>query len=329
MKTMRSDTSTAGIGPTRGVPVRIILAIAVTAGALTIPTLARAAPRYPARLRPAHAYFGAVTRSVTQLEHSLGRRLAVDHQYYRWNSAIPTAHQEWDRTTGHIPFLNWTALRTDGGATSWASIARGTQDPWIRERARAFKRFKKPVYLTFNHEPENDLARFGSPQDFAAAFRHIVRVFRQQHVHNVAFVWTMMSWTFDPSNRSELMDYYPGDAYVDFIGSDGYDWYGVRPGDPWRSFSYIFKSTHAFARHRGKPWIAAEYAAVEDPAVSGRKARWIHGVLPTVRAWRNLKAILYFDIVKNGNHWATDSSAASIRAFRSLATDPYFGLAKR
>ena len=34
--------------------------------------------------------------------------------------------------------------------------------------------------------------------EYAAAFRHIVTVFRQRGVTNVAFVWTMMGWTFEP-----------------------------------------------------------------------------------------------------------------------------------
>lgn len=325
---MRTTTSGARPGAaTSGLGGLLIGALAFTAFAagsgLPLPAEARS---FPASLSPKHAYFGAIASSVGRLEHRLGRRIAVDHEYYRWNAAIPTPRQGWDRSTGHIPFINWTALRTDDGATTWDSIADGKQDRWIRARANAFRRFKAPVYLTFNHEPENDTSRFGTPRAFASAFRHIVRVFRQQHVRNVAFVWTMMSWTFDPSNRGTLMDYYPGDAFVDLIGSDGFNWHGVRAGDPWRSFADIFRATNAFAHQRHKPWIAAEYAAVEDPAVSGRKARWIRGVLPSVKRWKSLKAILYFDIVKNGNHWETSSSTASMHAFTQLAANPYFHL---
>ena len=69
--------------------------------------------------------------------------------------------------------------------------------------------------------PRTILVRLGSPRIIAAAFRHIVDVFRARGVPNVAFVWTMMAWTMNPSSGRNAMDYYPGDAYVDYVGADG------------------------------------------------------------------------------------------------------------
>ena len=114
----------------------------------------------------------------------------------------PDVRKRWDASTGRLPFVNWVSANSDGSVIPWSSIADGSQDAWIIRRADAFKAFGSPIYLAFHHEPENDLSRFGSPQDYAAAFRHIVDVFRAEGVTNVAFVWNMMGWSFDADRAS-------------------------------------------------------------------------------------------------------------------------------
>src|SRR6185436_10037774 len=103
----------------------------------------------------------------------------------------------------------------------WRTIASGAQDAWITTQALSLKAFGVPMYLTFHHEPEDDSAAFGTPTEYAAAYRHVVDVFRVNGVTNVSFVWTMMSWTFDPRSGRDPMSWYPGDAYIDAVGSDG------------------------------------------------------------------------------------------------------------
>jgi hypothetical protein len=153
---------------------------------------------FPPSLLPAQGvYFGSRVdtrgsesqrEAIQRVEDQIGRKFDIDHEYYRWNDAIPTSQQHWDASTGRLPFVNWLSANSDGSVISWSSIAAGLQDPWIIQRADAFEAFGSPIYLAFHHEPENDLSRFGSPWDYAAAFRHIVDVFRAEGVTNVAFV---------------------------------------------------------------------------------------------------------------------------------------------
>ncbi len=162
----------------------------------------------------------------------------------------------------------------------------------------------------------------GTPTEYAAAWRRIVDIFRERGVTNVAWVWTMMAWSFDPRSGRDAMSYWPGDSYIDFVGSDGYCWYPGRAGDKWNSFQPVFTLTNAFAVAHNKPWMAVEYGAQEDPAVPGRKAQWISDILPTAKAWPALKGLLYFDMTKL-YPWDTDSSASSMAAYRALSLDPY------
>ncbi len=305
---------------------RALLGIAL-AGTLIV-TLTAASSAYPRSLKPRNGlYFGArvegrsgesLTDALRRVERQIGRRFAIDHTYYSWGAHIPTSHQRWDVDTGHIPFVNWRA------GSPWASIADGSHDAWIRSRADAFRNFGDPVYLTFHHEPENDLAHFGTPQEFARAFRHIVAIFRHRGADNVAFVWTMMSWTFNPRSGRDANAYYPGNRYVDLVGADGYNWYPGRPGTEWTSFREIFRDVDRWSARHHKPWMAVEYGCQEDRSVQGRKARWFRRALATARDWPHLKALMYFDVDKDFD-WTTDTSSSSLRAYRAIANTDYAG----
>lgn len=319
-----------GKARTRLIPSVVAVVLVSTMFAGPLASSATAFP--PTLMPPSGAYLGAYVdrregesaqQAVQRLETQMGRKLSIDHQYYRWDQAIPTAHQHWDANTGRIPFVNWKAQKADGSIVRWSAIANGSQDAWITQRADAFRAFASPIYLGFHHEPENDLSTFGTPADHAAAFRHIVTVFRDRGVTNVAFVWTMMSWTFVPASGEDPNAYYPGDDYVDFIGSDGYDWYPGKPGASWQSFGEVFQQTNDFAVSHNKPWIAVEFGVQEDPDVPGRKGQWFTDISAVARAWPLLKGLLYFDAWTD-YAWIVDSSTSSKQGLATLGLDPYF-----
>ena len=191
------------------------------------------------------------------------------------------------------------SANSDGSVIPWSSIADGSQDAWIIRRADAFKAFGSPIYLAFHHEPENDLSRFGSPQDYAAAFRHIVDVFRAEGVTNVAFVWNMMGWSFDSRSGVDVNAFYPGDDYVDFVAGDGYNHYPLSGN--WVSFQQIFQPIYDFAVAHAKPLMVAEYGVMEDPSNPDRKGQWFRDALLTLQSWPQLKAMVYFDVYKDGH----------------------------
>ena len=182
--------------------------VLVTASIIVVQLLARPSQAYPASLVPSQgAYLGAWVAprgneserdALRRVEMQIGRNFDIYHTYTKWNMPIPTGASLWAAQNGRIPMINWRAQRTNGSIVTWSSIANGQEDGWIGQRADAFRNFGFPVYLAIHHEPEDDSSAFGTPADYAAAFRHIVDVFRGHGVTNVAFVWNLMSWTFAP-----------------------------------------------------------------------------------------------------------------------------------
>ena len=99
----------------------------------------------------------------------------------------------------------YTSSSTGNPAAGWSAIANGSQDATIVAHADAIKSFGHPMYLAFHHEPENDLDTYGTPAEYAAAFRHVVDVFRARGVTNVAYVWNMIGLVVDPSTRDATL----------------------------------------------------------------------------------------------------------------------------
>ena len=311
-------------GPTAIIGFALILALFASLLPRGAADAATSGP--PASLTPANGiFFGEFSKprgseskqdAIVRVESNIGRKFAIDHQYYTWNTAIPTSYETWTASQGRIPFLNWKM------PAPWSSVTNGSQDAWIGQRADAFKAFGSPVYLTIHHEPENDLSQYGSQAEFVAAFRHVVDVFRAHGVSNVGFVWTMMAWSFDSRSGESIPAWYPGNNWVDFIGADGYNWYPGRAGTSWAMFGTVFDQVNAFAVSQGKPWMAVEYGAQEDPADAGHKGEWFLDVLNTAQSWPALKGLIYFDTTKL-YPWDVDSSSSSLAGYAALGNSPY------
>jgi hypothetical protein len=308
-----------------------VIAIAATLVPRGEAAIASTSP--PSTLLPAGgAYFGSWAKprtgetkqqSVLRAESMVGRKFAVDHQYYKWDHSFPTSYETWTSDQGRIPFMNWKPIRLNGARVTWTSIAAGAEDSWIIQRAAAVKAFARPMYLSFDAEPEDNVGVFGSAADYVNAYRRVVDLFRAQGVTNVGYVWNQMAWSFDSRSGRDPSAWYPGDAYVDLVAADGYSWYPARPGSSWNTFQSIFQPARAFALSRGKPWMIAETGVQEDPAVPGRKGDWFRGLLTTVQQWPELKAVVYFDS-DNPYPWWIDSSASSIAGFREAGAGAWF-----
>jgi hypothetical protein len=314
-----------------------LVAVCVAAVAAVLPHDAHAAgsvATLSSDLVPSRgALFGARTkpragRSLAEemrfVEGELGRHLDIERIYLGWDANLPTPMVTGTLASGHIPLVSWGARKRNGTAVRWSAIANGSQDAWIASRADALRGLGRPVMLIFHHEPEDDLDEFGTPAEFAAAWRHVVSVFRARGATNVVWVWTMMSWTFGPRAPHPAASYYPGDDFVDWLAADAYNWYPCRT-QRWRSLTNVVAAFRTWGRAHGKPLMLAEWGVPEDTATPDlqRKAQWFAEARAAMKKMPELKAFVYFSSDRDCDWWL-DSSPASLSAFTAMAKDPYF-----
>ena len=285
--------------------------------------------------------FGAAGPSRTVIEDHeqlLGGRLNGLRVYKQWDDKLFTATNLWARDTGHTLFMSINADREDGSGPAWARIAAAQPGSALYadmvRQAGEVKEFGDRVYLAFHHEPEAASSwKYGDGDDYVRAYRNWVSVFRKVGVPNVSFTWTMTAYGFarDDARRAEL--YYPGDAYVDYIAADGYNWYRCREDDgKWRDLADVIEAHRQFGlKHPDKGLMLWEFGSAEDKQQPGRKADWFRDAtaLFQLPAYRQYRAVLTWE---GRAHRGTGpscgfdytSSASATRAWRDMADDPAF-----
>jgi beta-mannanase len=183
----------------------------------------------------------------------------------------------------------------------------------------------RPVFLSFQNEPESHVGTDGSAQDYVRAWRHIHDRFAVAGVTNVVWLWNVIGAN-SGTMHALVRALYPGNAYVDWVAWDPYNWAGCR-GEPWRDFAGIVKPFYDWLVGNGfggKPFMLAEYGSVEDPANPSAKADWFSGEAKTLATgeFPKLKAMIYFDhpAPPASCDWRISTSTASVAAYRDLAT---------
>ncbi len=313
-----------------------VLSAVLTTGLVLVPTSAGAAVRPVGPLSPASgALFGALVNpnrsnpsstpaEVSSLETRIGRTLDVVNHFYTYQQAVGTQGEVQDIAGGRTPMITW-------GATSTRRIVQGLEDGWIRQQAIRIRDLRAPVFLRYFHEPEGDYraAMVSSAADYIASWKRARQIFANAGATNVVWVFCTTAYSFRVSTTRDPRTFYPGDAFVDWIGADGYNFAPVKPGAQWNSFSTVFSRWYAWAALRPKPLMAAEYGALEDPNVPGRKAAWFDNMRTTVQtSFPLLQAVIAWSTAntKDGRvyDWNVDSSASALAAWTRMAQDPYF-----
>jgi hypothetical protein len=101
--------------------------------------------------------------------------------------------------------------------------------------------------------------------------------------------WSFRAPTFDARHISH---WYPGDAYVDIVGADAYNWSTCGHGNgKWMELQTLTDPVLAFAGTRGKKAALPEFAAHRD----ARRAQWLTNANQYLTANRDsIVAAFYF-----------------------------------
>ena len=262
--------------------------------------------------------------AVTRLEGQIGRKLDVDQHYYGWTDSFPTGLESWDAANGRIPLVSW-------GGTALGPVLSGAYDSMIRARARSLRALDKPVFLRFGWEMNGNWSPYDGthantpgttdgPGKYIQAWRRIHSLFDAEGATNVVWVWCPNATDVPAQPWNHWSRYYPGDAFVDWVGVDAYNWGTTHTWSSWTSLASTISGIYADYGSR-KPIMVAETASTEQ---GGDKSAWIRSLRSTLKTrFPSIAALVYFDQAKETS-WQVDSSPPSLAAFRGLANDPYF-----
>jgi beta-mannanase len=235
---------------------------------------------------------------------------------------MPWSAQQEYRPEHRFTLARITAGRFDAALSRWALAARATRIPLMAEFGTEVNGDWFPWNGLYNGGPS------AGPARFRAAYRHVVRVFRAADALNVTWVFHADSHSEPAAAWNDFERYYPGDAYVDWVGLSAYG--AAKPTDTWQSFTSAVGDAYArAARMTRRPLAILETAVPETRRHD--KAAWIRDAFATLRsgAYPRIRAVSWWD-ERFANDDGTnsdlriDSSAKSLAAFRAATADPFY-----
>jgi Glycosyl hydrolase family 26 len=252
---------------------------------------------------------------LEKFERDAGKKITFVNTRQSWASFdTTTMHAAID--AGAIPLVT---MGLPQGVTL-AEVAAGGQDTQIRAWAKEAKAWGYPFLFRPWWEMNGDWYAWGRDPDFVAAWRHFHDLVEEEGATNVTWAWVVNSVWRDPA--SDPTPYYPGDAYVDWVGMDAYNW-GLNPLQPdrWLTPEQTIGPTLEVLERiaPGKPVCICEDASTE---IGGNKPSWIREMLSSYLPHHpQIKAYLWFNwnVEQNGGRWdwPIESSASAEQAFRN------------
>jgi hypothetical protein len=233
------------------------------------------------------------------------------------------------QSLGIIPEITWQP--TD--SLTYASVISGAWDSVIIDTADQLKAYGSTVFLRPFHEFNGHWYTWGLPNqgadaqadtDFIAAWQHMVNLFRAQGATNVKFVWCYSA------GHSKLLNSvawdapgaaYPGDAYVDWISFDAYNFGSLTDGKPWYTFDDIVLEgyTTAVAISPNKPVSLSELASNEYGDGGAMKSGWVNEMLYELHSptnpYPNLRLISWFEPNHDGYNYNEESTSPTYTTF--------------
>jgi beta-mannanase len=244
-----------------------------------------------------NANFIDIARSF-EANFSAGKKLGVVHFFHPFACDGGNTQNHYPSverinkviSEGYIPMItledHFVNIQPGMKQPNLYSIVEGHFDAFFAEWAKEIKQVNGTVLLRILHEFNGDwypwctINNDKNPAILINAYRHIFNVIKRNGVDNVKFIWCPNSMSVPQESWNYIMDAYPGDEYVDYVGLDVYNGAG-RIQSLWRSFrkegiENYFILTELLP---DKPLLICETASRErsssEAGVRQGKADWI------------------------------------------------------
>jgi len=232
-------------------------------------------------------------KAIVSFEDSIETVLPLIHFFTAWggnrDQKFPSSQVNSISALGSIPLITWEPWLADFDQKSFPgiapaesrdvenlkSIASGAYDTYIDQWANDAKASGQVMFVRFGHEM-NDPFRYpwgpqnNAPADFVASWQHVVTRFREQGADNVIWVWS------PHPTYGDFQAYYPGDEFVDWVGTGILNYGTVAPWSQWESFDDKFANQYDELAEFNKPIMIAEFGSL---SIGGDKSTWFKDAL--------------------------------------------------
>ncbi len=286
---------------------------------------------------------GITLEGIEEFEHNVGKHQAIIASSSFWGEQTFPAHNlEIIARHGSIPLIYWSPWdrpyrqNRKPDRFSLTAILAGKWDSYIDRWADGAKRFGRPIFVSWGLEMNGtwfpwsgyfyrgrSLAALQAashavknlgPELYKRTYRYVVDRVRKRGAKNILWVFHANSYSFPSENWNTMAQYYPGSAYVDWLGLSAYgaqfkdeSWVTVKD-----AFYYPYKDICTVDPN--KPVMLAEWGVADFPKV-GNKAVWLTEAFQMFASqFPRLKAVVFWD-----ERWQNDdNSFSNLRVTSSL-----------
>jgi hypothetical protein len=287
---------------------------------------------------------------VRAMEAWQGKRHAVVNLFTDWCNRTKTLDNLFNQqlpniwANGNVPVVSWEPYLCSASSTPndvEVRAARGDYDAYLRAWADRMKAFvsgpdgslgtadDRRVYIRLAHEMNGNWYPWGAAMGGNSAAHYILMWQRVRGIfwekgldaRTVQWIWAVNHEDVGPA-RAE--DYYPGDAYVDWIGIDGYNWGASQSWSTWTAPDAVFGSMVARLRSiSAKPLALTETAsssATPGAVNVAAKSQWITQLFAYATApATGARMIVWFNEDKETD-WAVFGGSNGDETYRSGRT---------
>lgn len=246
--------------------------------------------------------------SIVELENAIDAKFPIISLYTAWGSktiqVFPLIRAQAIYDIGSLPLITWEpwlddfdpavfpidAKAENKNMGGMKKIAAGGFDVYIDKWAADAKSFGKPFILRLGHEM-NDPYRYpwgpqnNKPEEYVAAWKHIVERFKKAGAYNVYFLWS-------PHPAYRFQEYYPGDDYVDWTGTTVLNYGNVATWSQWWSFAEIFDRAYKEFVSYKKPVMITEFGCL---ATGGSRQQWFSQALDSITyRYPAVKSVVFY-----------------------------------
>lgn len=171
-------------------------------------------------------------------------------------------------------------------------IVNGDFDSYIDETALMLKGYDKPVFLRFAHEFDNPAYPWSesgdnTPEEFVQAWRYVHKRFADHEAKNIIWVW-------NPFTIDHLKDYFPGEAYIDWVGVTALNYDRLNKDGESVSFQELYKPFHeALFWLTDLPVMLAEFGSL---SIRDNGVNWLEKAIDDIPDdFPEIKAIVFFN----------------------------------
>jgi len=192
---------------------------------------------------------------------------------------------------GGIPMINWKPMKDTTGKI-YEDISNGRYDDYLQHSAEMFRKFKSPVFLSFdNGFDQMDQKPVNSKNlsaKFIVAWQYIYTFLNDLGVSNLTWVWN--------PRYATSASFYPGEKFVDWIGVSCLN-YGDNVSDnDWYSFSQLYTTYRKSYGAYQKPVIITEFGTSIGPD----QPMWVKdGLKDIAEKYHEIKSLIVCDSKKH------------------------------